>query len=315
MGRWVTLILIFCITFSCSSPSHNAFMSEKGKVKVLSTTAMIDDLVGLIGGEEIDHFSLIVGDLDPHSYELVKGDDEKFFQADLIFYNGLGLEHGASLHEQLVKHPNAVGLGDLLLQEDREAFLVIEGQLDPHFWMDVALFSRSIPLIVQALSEKDPEHATSYQERGEVLRQTLLEKDTFLFETLQNIPSEKRYLVSSHDAFFYFAKKYLADPKEGDWKKRFMAPEGLAPDGQMSVWDIREVSEFLCSHRISVVFPETNINQDALKKIVAICREKGLDVRIALAPLYGDTMGRAAGYLEMMQHNAQTLVDELTKEL
>ncbi|MCB1071955.1 MAG: zinc ABC transporter substrate-binding protein [Chlamydiia bacterium] len=318
MKRWILLFLISCVAFSCSKAPQSSFMSDSGKVKVLSTTAMIDDLVAEIGGEEIDHTCLIVGNLDPHSYELVKGDDEKFFQADLIFYNGLGLEHGASLHEHLEKHSNAIGLGDVLIREDQEAFLMIDDQLDPHFWMDIELFSRSITPIVAALSEKDPSHATLYKERGEILRNKMLEKDQVLFEKIQKIPSEKRYLVSSHDAFFYFARKYLAESKEENWEKRFTAPEGLAPDGQMSVVDIQEVSEFLCEHQIHVVFPETNVNRDALKKIVAICREKGLHVRIATTPLYGDTMGvkgtGAETYLDMIEHNVHALADELSKE-
>lgn len=293
-------------------------MASNGKVKVLSTTAMIDDLVAEIGGDEIDHTSLIVGNLDPHSYELVKGDDEKFLRADLVFYNGLGLEHGASLHEHLEKHKNAVSLGDLLIIDDPSAFLIIDDQLDPHFWMDVELFSRTIPFIVRALSEKDPSHASLYKERGDSLRKKMLDKDRMLLKEIQNIPSEKRYLVSSHDAFYYFAKKYLALSKEEDWEKRFMAPEGLAPDGQMSVLDIQKVSEFLYENQIHVVFPETNINQDALKKIVAICREKGLHVRIATTPLYGDTMGTkgtgADTYLDMIEHNVHTLADQLPKE-
>ena len=316
--KWILTVLIFCFLIACGKAPQDAFMTQNGKLKVLSTTAMIDDLVAGIGGDEIDHASLIVGNLDPHSYELVKGDDEKFFQADLIFYNGLGLEHGASLHEHLQKHSSSIGLGDLLIKEDPEAFLIIEGQLDPHFWMDIELFSRAISPIVAALSEKDPAHAALYKERGEALQNKMVEKDKILFEEIQKIPSEKRYLVSSHDAFFYFARKYLGESKEEDWEKRFMAPEGLAPDGQMSVLDIQEVSEFLCKNRIHVVFPETNINRDALKKIVAICQEKGLHVRIATTPLYGDTMGvkgtGAETYLDMIEHNVHTLADQLSKE-
>lgn len=315
--KWLCLIFTVLLV-ACGGVSQNTYLAENGKMKVLSTTAMIDDLVAEIGGEEVDHLSLIIGDLDPHSYELVKGDDEKFYRADLIFYNGLGLEHGASLHGMLHKNEKAIGLGDLLYEKDSQAFLVIDHQLDPHFWMDIALFSRAIDPIVKALGEKDPAHATLYKERGEKLREKMLKTDEHLRKELQLVPSEKRYLVSSHDAFHYFARKYLAQPEEHNWEQRFMAPEGLAPDGQMSLIDIEEAVEFLCKHQIHVVFPETNINQDALRKIVAICREKGLHVRIAEVPLYGDAMGSkgtgAETYLQMIEHNVHTLSDQLVKE-
>lgn len=314
--KWFCLVLSV-IVLGCGSISQQGFMAENGKLKVLSTTAMIDDLVGAIGGEDIDHLSLIVGDLDPHSYELVKGDDEKFFRADLIFCNGLGLEHGASLHEILHKDEKAISLGDHLYKEDPQSFLVVDHQLDPHFWMDIALFSRAIDPIVRALSAKDPSHAMRYQERGEKLRKKMLETEESLIGVMEQIPSEKRYLVSSHDAFNYFSRKYLALAEEKE-EKRFMAPEGLAPDGQMSLHDIEEAVHFLCTHQVHVVFPETNINQNALKKIVFICRKKGLHVRIAEVPLYGDTMGTredgAGTYLEMIEHNVHTLSKELVKE-
>ncbi|MCB1115977.1 MAG: zinc ABC transporter substrate-binding protein [Chlamydiia bacterium] len=306
-------LLLSFFLLGCSSQSPSGADAKSGRLNILSTTAMIHDIVSEIGGEDVDTHCLIVGNLDPHSYELVKGDDEKFSRADLIFYNGLGLEHGASLLKQLKSQPSAIGLGDRLFAEDPKAFLVIEDQLDPHFWMDVSLFSRIIDPIVEALQEKDPNHAAFYKERGEILREKMIQTDQRLFEKVQTIPEEKRYLVTSHDAFFYFTRRYLAQGEETDWEERFMAPEGLAPDGQMSLLDIEETVNFLCAHEVPVVFPETNINRDALKKIVSICKEKGRPVRIAQVPLYGDAMGTKT-YLEMIEHNANVLKEQLIKE-
>ena len=290
-------------------------MEANGKVKVLSTTAMIDDIVGVIGGEEIDHVSLIQGDIDPHSYELVKGDGEKLIQADVLFFNGLGLEHGASLKNQFEKHSCAVALGDRVYAKKKESFIFVDGQIDPHIWMDIGLFSEVIDPIVQVLAEVDPIHAELFQERGRELKEKMLSKERDLFRQMKSLPSEKRFLVTSHDAFHYFVKKYLAEPGEFGWEKRLIAPEGLAPDGQMGIIDIKEVTDFLCENEIHVVFPESNISRDALKKIVAVCHEKGLHVKIADSPLFGDTMGgNGAGvgsHLEMIEHNIQTLIQNL----
>ena len=143
--KWIFSLIIMCFLFAaCEKRAKSPYMEENGKIKVLSTTAMIDDLVGAIGGDEIDHLSLIIGEIDPHSYELVKGDDEKLSRATIIFYNGLGLEHGASLSKHLKSHSRALGLGDILYRENPEPFIYVDGQLDPHFWMDVALFAKAI---------------------------------------------------------------------------------------------------------------------------------------------------------------------------
>ena len=80
--------------------------------------------------------------------------------------------------------------------------------------------------------------------------------DKAFYSKIQQVPSEKRFLVTSHDAFNYFSKRYLEDPEGEKWGNRFRSPEGLAPDGQMSLIDIQKVSDFLCEHQIEVVFPE-----------------------------------------------------------
>lgn len=300
----VLLVFVFC---ACGKSSIEMDKAGNGKLQVLATTAMIDDLVSKIGGEEVDHESLILGNIDPHSYELVKGDGERISKADVVFFNGLGLEHGASLKNQLDRHPYSFPLGDLIYKQNSEAFLFVNGQIDPHIWMDIALFSQAIDPIVEALSKKAPIYAELFQDRGQQLKKAMHLKDEALYNKIQQVPKNKRFLVTSHDAFHYFVKKYLAEPEEIKWEERLIAPEGLAPDGQMSVLDIQKVTEFLCKHQIHVVFPESNINRDALKKIVAICREKGLHVKISDTPLYGDTMGDkiegVSSYLEMIEHN------------
>ncbi len=290
------------------------WIEGQGKLRVLSTTAMIGDLVSQIGGEKIVHLSLIVGDLDPHSYELMKGDDEKIRNADLIFYNGLGLEHGASIKHHLEKNDKAVALGDFLLKFHENQLVKIDGQIDPHIWMDITLFAKLVDPIVENLSQKLPLERSYFEKKGKEVKERLLKKDLILFEKIQQVPQDKRFLVTSHDAYHYFCKRYLADDKENDWIFRVQAPEGLAPDGQMSVLDIRKVSDFLCKHQISVVFPESNINSDALRKIIKVCQARKHRVRIAKSPLYGDSMGTANSYLEMIEHNIDILVSHFLRE-
>lgn len=144
------------------------WMEPNGKLKVLATTGMIADLVKAVGDNEIDIMTLIHGDLDPHSYQLVKGDDEKLGFANLIFYNGLGLEHSPSIHQALVNNPRSVALGDEIARIRTNDILTFGQDIDPHIWMDLSLFKLSIPIIVQALSEKDPAHAEFFRKRGKL---------------------------------------------------------------------------------------------------------------------------------------------------
>ena len=188
-------------------------------------------------------------------------------------------------------------------------------ELDPHLWMDVALWSQIIDPIVSALSIVDPDGAKIYEKNGAMVRKEMLEADQRLYEKMQQVPQELRYLVTSHDAFNYFTRAYLSTKEErkiGGWRKRFDAPEGLSPEGQLSTADIQEVVDHLFTYRISIVFPEANVSRDSLRKIVHACEKKGLLVRISSDVLYGDSMGQKGGegdtYLKMIEHNAEVMI-------
>lgn len=309
----VCLSLFLPLLMMGCNPSKNRlseWLEGGGKLKVLSTTAQIGDLVSAIGQDRVDGWVLIQGDLDPHSYEIVKGDGEKLARADLIFYNGLGLEHGASLSAMLRTSAKATAIGEKISARHPDLILKRGEVIDPHIWMDISLWQKGIDPIVEALSEADPEGATFYREQGELLAERMKEAHEEVQLILQKIPAEKRYLVTSHDAFHYFTRSYLAEAGESDWSDRFAAPEGLAPEGQLSPRDIQKIIDFLRAKKISTLFPESNVSRDSIRKIATAGKELGLEIHICSDPLYGDAMSGLA-YLEMMRHNAETIAKHL----
>ncbi len=318
LKQWCWVLLLFLAAGCSHSPKEptkfQKWMENNGKVKVLCTTAMIEDLVAHIGGEYIDPLTLVVGEIDPHSYELVKGDDEKLEFAQILFYNGLGLEHGASLRHRIEMHPQAVAVAEAIAALHPEKILYRNGQVDPHVWMDVSLWAYAIDPIVEALSQQAPEHAQVFCKNGLLLKERLFSAHREMFSALQQVPDGKRFLVTSHDAFNYFTRSYLASARELErmqWQKRFAAPEGLAPEGQISSVDIQAIIDHLLHYHIEIVFSESNVSRDALRKIIEGCRLGGLRVQIADDSLYGDAMGASGSdadtYLKMMQHNVSVL--------
>lgn len=306
----VILSLLFPLILVGCSALNDRKADGAGKLKILSTTAQIGDLVSSIGGDRVDAKVLIRGDLDPHGYEIVKGDGEKLAQADLIFYNGLGLEHGASLSTLLSRAPNATAIGEKISMTNPERILKKGEVIDPHIWMDISLWEKGVAPIVEALSAADPDGTSFYHERGAALSEKMMTAHEELFSMLHKVPAEKRYLVTSHDAFQYFTKSYLAEPGEIDWHDRFAAPEGLAPEGQLNPRDIQKIIDYLRVRKISVLFPESNVSRDSIRKIASAGRELGLEIRVCSEPLYGDSMS-GLGYLEMMQRNAETIAKHL----
>lgn len=319
MIKYLFQLLIFTLFFTaCGNNDHyqelKKWMEPNGKMKVICTLAMIEDLVEKVGGEHIDTLTLLKGDLDPHTYQLVKGDDEKLAYAHLIFYNGLNLEHGPSLREFLASSPKAIGIGNAVQQKYPELILHYNGSLDPHIWMDISLWKETIPYIVEALSNIDPEHIEEYTKNGKALTQTLDSLHTTLLQEAHLIPEDKRYLITSHDAFNYFARAYLATDQEredGSWQTRFEAPEGLSPDSQLSTSDIQNILNHIQNKNIRVIFPETNVSQASIRKLQDAAKDYGIAITIVPEPLYGDAMGEPGSsgdtYQKMIQHNISTI--------
>ncbi len=283
-----------------------AFLSSCGTSEVcprapyvLATTTQVGDLVKEVVGDRYEVDVLIRGSLDPHSYELVKGDDERIDGAAALFSSGLGLEHGASLKVALGE---AVALADEIGKKRPEALLSREGVVDPHIWMDLSLWAEGVDPIVDKLEAIDP--GGGYFARGEALKEKMMQKHGELKEKIALIPEEKRFLVTSHDAFHYFTRAYFGD--EGD---RFAAPEGLSPDGQLGPSDIRSILSYVALHRVKVMFFESNVSPEALVKIASTAKSLSLEVRLSERPLYGDAM--EPGYFEAMKQNGETLFDEL----
>jgi manganese/zinc/iron transport system substrate-binding protein len=180
--------------------------------------------------------------------------------------------------------------------------------------MDIHLFSHAIEPLVEKMSLYDPEHAEIFFENGQALKKKMADTDQKIYQQMQNIPSESRYLITSHDAFFYFARRYLAESSECKnqrWKERFAAPEGLAPDGQISPLDIQVIIDYALTHDVKALFPESNLNQDALRKIIEVLNQRGAHVVLSKEPLYGDTLGESGSgaetYLQMMEYNANQI--------
>lgn len=279
--------------------------------RVLCTTFMIDDMVKMIGGDVVFSLSLIPSIADPHSYEMVKGDGEKFSQADLIFSGGLGLEHGATISKQLKQHARVVCVGDILRAQFPEKIYFIQDVPDPHIWLDLHLWAQAVDVVEGALQALFPNSSQAQEQirRGALnTKRLFLQKHYKMKDELSRISPEKRFLVTSHNAFNYFSQAYL---QQGiGLESRTSAPEGISPDAQISARDIERVVHFIINNHVEVIFPEFGMSRDSLYKIQELCVGSGHPVRVSSESLCSDSIGDSTGYLEMMEKNAEILAQE-----
>ncbi len=141
------------------------------------------------------------------------------------------------------------------------------GAFDPHFWMDVDFTIQAVEAIRDELSRLDPDGADDYRERADAYIAELREVDTEIRELLGGLPEERRYLVTFHDAYGYFADRY------GLTILGFLV-EG--PEEEPSASAITELVESITELGIPIIFTEP---QFSARVIEQIARDTGTSIR------------------------------------
>lgn len=274
---------------------------------------MVTDLVRQIGGDRIEVVGLMGPGIDPHNYVPKLADTALLEQADVVIYSGLHLEgrFQESLEAMQSRGGNVVavtgGIPAERLLAPQEDFI---GTKDPHVWGDPELWAHAISPVVAALSKADPEHAAEYQQRGDAYREELAELSRWAKQQISQVPEDRRVLVTSHDAFFYFGRAFGVTVR---------GLQGVSTAAEAGLKDREELVRFLRERNVRTVFPETSINQ---KGIAAVAAEAG--VEISPDALFSDALGAPGDvatvdgirydkgtYTGMIRHNVNAIVKGL----
>lgn len=271
-------------------------------VRVVATTSVFADLAANVGGERIEISSLIPLGADPHTWEPSTRQIRDVATADVFLYNGLGLEPWA---ERIIATAGGRHLLPVRLSEGLEPIRGVSFGVDdhedgdPHFWLDITNAMHYVERIEQALSSVDPAGAAYYAERAERYLAELGELDQWFAAEIQRIPSERRVLVTYHDAYVYMANRYGLEPVG------FLVRN---PDREPSPREMADVLRTIESRGVRTIFAEPQVNP---RFVQALAREANIDVAI----LYTDALtDDVPTYVEMMRTNARALVDGLNGE-
>jgi manganese/zinc/iron transport system substrate-binding protein len=197
----------------------------------------------------------------------------------------------------------AEGLPDLLQAE--EGF---EGTHDPHVWFDVRLWMKVVEKVRDSLIDLDPGHAEQYRANAARYLQQLDDLDKKVREDLARVPSERRVLISAHDAFGYFGRAYGFDVR---------GLQGVSTAGDTSARDVQQLADLIGSRKIKAVFAETSVSDKGMQAVRQAVRKKynEFEVRLADDQLYSDALGEpgslGATYIGMVRHNVDAIVRAL----
>lgn len=263
-------------------------LSSDRPLQIVTTTGMVNDLVQTVAGEHAKVFSLMGPGIDPHLFKPTRNDVKKLFDADVVFYSGLMLEH--RMEESL----------EQLAQSGHKVFAITEkldksrlrtppdaaGQIDPHVWMDVALWSDCLPVIAERLSEADPTHAAEYQQRAKAAQEELQGLHEYCRTVIQSIPKSQRVLVTAHDAFGYFSQAYGIEVR---------SVQGVTTESEAGIQDVNDLVDFLVERKLPAIFVESSVNSKNIQAVIEGCQSRNVTVKIG-AELYSDAMGNAGTY-------------------
>ena len=293
-------------------------MLDRERIQVLCTTEVVSYLVKEIGGERIHVYTLIPPLADPHSYQMLKGDDELFESARLLFFSGLGLEY-ASGFQRYRQSSKAISLGEKIAHTCPERLLYVGGIIDPHLWMDLSLWAEGASSVADALSALLPEQTDFFHERAETLKKRLIALHQKIEAHMKQIDESRRYLVTTHASFRYFVRAYMATEGErasGEWEKRTASLEGLAPDSQISTQDMRAVVSYCVEHEVDSLFSEFGSNRSSLMRLQEALIDNKREAHIVQAPLFADSPGPSGSaqdnYEDMVYYDAAVIEHALS---
>ena len=289
--------VILCLVFLFPS---RGIIAKTERPKVIATTTFIADMAQNIAGEFAEVQSLMPIGGDPHVYDPVPGDAKKIAEADLVFKNGLTLE--GWLNEMI---ENSGTLAEVVTLTN--GIIPIQsadhvGAVDPHAWMDLQHGLVYIANIRDALIRLDPLHASDFEQNYQAYKQELENLDAYILAQVSQIPTEKRILATSHDAFRYFGNRYGL---------RVESILGTSTDAEARIEDYQNMVRVVQKFQVPAIFIESTINPKLLQQL-AEDQEIGIGGKL-FADSLGDEESGADSYLDMLRQNTDLIVAGLTR--
>jgi zinc/manganese transport system substrate-binding protein len=272
--------------------------TAEARVKAVASFSIIGDLVERVGGDDVILTTIVGPQADTHVYEPKPDDAKALANADLVFVNGLGFEGWQGRLVQASGYNKA-----LVVVSNGITALAPPGSergIDPHAWQSAINAIIYVGNIKDALCQAEASSCQDFETRAAKLIHEIAALDSEIRSEIASIPPKARVVITSHDAFGYFAKAYGIT---------CLAPEGVSTSSEASARDVATLIRQIRDSKATALFLETSSDPRLIEQIAS---ETG--VRIGGA-LFSDSLsapgGGASSYVEMMRHNASLIIAAL----
>jgi manganese/zinc/iron transport system substrate-binding protein len=260
-------------------------------------------MVNQLAGDKVRLKSLMGPGVDPHLYEPIPTDAIALSEADVIFYNGLKLE--GQMSSDLIKM-KGVALSSAV---DKNILKGDDSHPDPHIWGSASIWSECVPIVIDALSEADPENADFYKESGKKLIQEYVSLHEWAISRAEELNKNSRVLITSHDAFEYFGEAYGFS---------VVGLQGISTATEVGISERVKLVDYIKDNKVKAIFVESSVSPEAIK---SIAEDSGAVIG---GELFSDAMGDPGEldsfngdsydlgtYTGMIKHNVNTIVEAL----
>jgi manganese/zinc/iron transport system substrate-binding protein len=299
-----SLLLAAALLAACGGGEGSA--RREGPLRIVATTGIVADAAARVAGEHSEVQALMGPGVDPHLYKAGESDVRKLAEADLILYNGLHLEGKmGDILTKMARTRPVVAVTEAIPEGELREPPEFAGQYDPHVWFDVSMWAKTLDPVARELAELDPVHAEEYRANAAAYQQELLELDAWVEGRIATIPPDRRVLVTAHDAFGYFGRRYDIE---------VIGLQGISTLAEAGLHDLERVVELVTSRRIPAIFVESSVPRRSIEAVQAAVRDRGHQVVIG-GELYSDSLGAAGTpvgtYPGMVRANVETIVEAL----
>lgn len=299
MLRFVSIFVVALVAL-VGPASANA---DAARMNIVATFSILGDFAKNVGGERVNVTTLVGPNSDTHVYTPTPSDAKKITDAKLVIVNGLGLEGWLP---RLVKSSGSkaatvVATKGVAPRRIEDGHSHDPSGADPHAWQSVVNAKTYVANIRDALIAADPAGAEAYKANAAAYLGKLDALDRDVRESVAKIPPQRRSVISTHDAFGYFAAAYGI---------KFIAPQGVSTESEPSARDIAAIISQIKKQKIPAVFLENVSDPRLMRRIAA---ETGANIG---GTLYSDSLtdekGPAPTYIDMVRHNIKALMSALS---
>src|SRR6185312_7626943 len=270
-------------------------LRAENRLDVVASFSILADFVKNVGGDRVNVVSLVGPNGDVHVYTPAPSDAKKNAAAKILFINGLGLEGWLP---RLVQSAGSKAM--IVTASNGVAPLQLGSDADPHAWQAVPNVKIYVANISDALSAADPADAAVFRANAERYLRELDALDAEVKAAIAKIAPERRKVITTHNAFGYFAAAYGIT---------FAAPVGVSTETEPSARDIAALIGQIKAEKIPAVFLENLSDERLIRRIAA---ETGAKVG---GTLYSDSLtdekGPAPTYIDLIRHNIKALTSAL----